>query len=239
MTEGVSPKKAVKEHCPNCAGERNCEVHGSVNVPWTWSDEYDRHSVSGGDEHFLLQCRGCDIVFYLRSSWHEDDVEHWRDHAGEMQTAVRHTKFSYPTPERRIKPDWLTAIGKTDRQLNNILSEMYVAMDSKAFILTAVGLRTALDRATEVLGIDPAKTFSEKLSKLLTDGWIGTTERDVLEVVTNAGNAAAHRGWAPDEEEVGQLIDAMEAFLLRAFIVGNKVLDIKGSIPQKPKRKKA
>ena len=86
-------------------------------------------------------------------------------------------------------------MARIDGQLHGILSEMYTAYDNRSYILTAVGLRTALDRGTEVLGIDPAITFAEKLDALKDGGWIGDTERDILEVVTDAGNAAAHRGW--------------------------------------------
>jgi len=116
---------------------------------------------------------------------------------------------------------------------------MYVAYDHSANILTAVGLRTALDRATEVLGVDPAISFEEKLAELKNGGWIGETEHGILDVITNAGNAAAHRGWSPSKEDVGKLLTAMEAFLHRAFIVGQDALAIRANIPPKPKRQKA
>ncbi|WP_084739492.1 DUF4145 domain-containing protein [Frigidibacter mobilis] len=110
--------------------------------------------------------------------------------------------------------------------------------DSHSYILTAIGLRTALDRGTEVLGIDPAKAFSEKLAELQSAGWIGSTEHDILNVITDAGNAAAHRAWSPEKHEIAQLLYAMEVFIQRAFIVGKNALSVKQSIPSKPKRKK-
>jgi hypothetical protein len=133
---------------------------------------------------------------------------------------------------------WFDGIAKVDIQLSNILAEMYVAYDSESYILTAVGLRTALDRATEVLKIDPAISFEEKLTSLKNDGLIGEAEMEVLSVVTDAGNAAAHRGWTPDAMQVSHLITAMEVFLQRAIIVGKEALKIKDKIPPKPKRKK-
>ena len=57
----------------------------------------------------------------------------------------------------------------------------------------AIGARTAFDRATEKLGIEPSLTFAEKLEKAKSDGLVGTNERNALEVMISAGSAAAHR----------------------------------------------
>lgn len=224
-----------KAHCPSCDGERTCEVHGTIYKAWDWEDPQYGDSVNGGVDHSLLECRGCETVFYETSSWNSEDIAHYDamgqdhyEHPREIQT--------YPKPDAKTKPVWFDAMQKADLQLHNILSQMYVAHDNHAQILTAIGLRTALDRATEVLGIDPAKTFDEKLDELRDGGWIGQSERDILGVVTDAGSAAAHRGWEPDSREVSELLSSLEVFLHRAFIVGQKALSIKSSIPAKPKR---
>lgn len=237
-TAETTKPKPVKAHCPTCDGERTCDVHGHVYVPWHYEDRRG-NSMSGGVDHSLLQCRGCETVFYLDDSWNENDVDYWYDDNGETQADAVRTKVTYPKPESKTRPVWLDAMGKIDSQLHSILNEMYAAYDNHAYILTAVGLRTALDRGTEVLGIDPAKGFGEKLADLQAGGWIGTTEHDILGVVTDAGNAAAHRGWSPSAQEVTQLLYAMEVFLQRAFIIGKQALGIKANIPPKPPRKKA
>lgn len=226
----------VKAHCPHCDGERTCDVHGKIYVPWHWEDRQG-HSVNGGVDHSLLQCRGCETVFYEHSSWNSEDIDYWYDENGDTQGEHPRTKTTYPKPESKTKPVWLDSIYKVDAQLRNILEEMYVAYDNQSYILASVGLRTALDRATEVLSIDPAISFEEKLDALVDGGWIGLTEREILDVVTNAGHAAAHRGWAPENHELTQLLSALELFLQKAFIVGKKALSLKTTIPAKPKRK--
>ncbi len=211
-------------------------MHGAIYKAWDWEDKYHGHSMNGGVDHTLLECRGCETVFYETSSWNSEDVDPYYDGMGEPQYEYAKEVQTYPKPEAKTKPVWFDAMQKVDAQLHNILSQMYVAQDNHANILTAIGLRTALDRATEVLGIDPAKSFEEKLDELREGGWIGQTERDILGVVTDAGNAAAHRGWEPDIREVAELLSSLEVFLHRAFIVGQKALTIKSSIPARPKR---
>lgn len=182
---------------------------------------------------------GCHTVFYETSSWNSENIDQWYDANGETQGEYVRTKVTYPKPDSRTKPRWFDEMNQVDDRLHGILSQMYVAYDNELYVLTAVGLRTALDRGTEVLGIDPAINFREKLNALKEGGWIGETERDILGVVTDAGNAAAHRGWEPNGKEIAALLDAMEVFLQRAFIVGKEALGIKASIPPKPKRQKA
>ena len=230
--------KWIKAHCPTCDGERNCNVHGTLYKAWDWEDKYSGNFVSGGADYSLLECRGCEVVFHHVSSWNSEDMVHWHDDMGVEHYDNPKDIITYPRPDAKTKPVWFDAMQKVDPPLHNILRQMYVAYDNDANILTAIALRTALDRGTEILGIDAAKTFDEKLDELRDDGWIGQTERDILGVVTDAGNAAAHRGWDPDSREVSDLLSSIEVFLHRAFIVGGKALTIKSRIPSKPARKK-
>lgn len=228
----------VKAHCPECDASRTCNVHGTTATKWDWESRDGQHSANGGADHSLLQCRGCETVFYLQSSWDADDVDEWYEPDGTIGGDYARTLTTYPKPESKTKPQWFSAIQDIDQQLAQILDETYRAFDAELLILATVGIRTAIDRATELLKIDPSKSFEAKLDELQTGGWIGDTEKQILEVVIDAGSAAAHRGWSPDEEEAGQLITVMEVFLQKAFIVEKKALGLKASIPAKPVRAK-
>jgi hypothetical protein len=191
--------------------------------------------MNGGDQYSLLECRGCETVFYEQASWHSEDMDYGCDAQGKPQMTPNIHRSTYPKPESRRKPTWLKNIESKDQQLADILQEMYTAYDNESYILTAIGLRTALDRSTELVGIDVDLRFYQKLSSLEKGGWIGETERKILDVVTGAGNAAAHRAWKPDNQEIDQLLAALEVFLQRVFIVGQDVLNIKKNIPPGPR----
>ena len=233
-TEKVEP---VRAHCPKCDGDRVCDLHGSTKTTWDWEDRQG-NSMNGGASHSLLQCRGCETVFYQVSSYDSESIDHWYDYNGEVQSDYDRTITTYPKPDSKTQPPWMASLSRIDQQLSDILDEVYLAHDNRSRVLTVVGLRTALDRATELLGIDPAKSFAQKLAALRDGGWIGDTEHDILEVVVDSGSAAAHRGWKPSSSETLELMTAMEVFLQKAFIVEKKALKLKAKIPAKPTRQK-
>lgn len=233
----ANDKKIFQTHCPTCDGDRSCTIHASVDKNWDWSDGHGHH-VNGAVKHSLLECNGCNTVFYETNSWDSEDYDHYIDADGSSAIRPNLKKSTFPKPTSRNRPKWLNEIASVDPQLSNILDEMYLAYDTESYILTAIGLRTALDRSTEILGIDPTLTFNDKLNSLQKGGWIGATEKETLDAVTDAGNAAAHRAWQPSSTDASQLLTALEIFLQKSFILGNRALEVKNNIPQKSKRSK-
>lgn len=96
-----------------------------------------------------------------------------------------------------------------------------------------------MDSCVASVKIDPAKSFQEKLKELKERGFIGDTEHGILTVLTDAGSAAAHRGWSPNEEQTTHLLDVLENFIHRVLVNGQKALEIKSGIPEAQKRKRA
>jgi Domain of unknown function (DUF4145) len=134
----------------------------------------------------------------------------------------------------RPAPDWIHEL--QDKVLSALLEELYGAFNNEYRVLAAIGARTAFDRATETLGINPSLTFAKKLEKAQSDGLVGTNERNALEVMITAGSAAAHRGWRPSQDELTVMMGALESFLHREFVTNRKLVAIKDAVPPKPPR---
>lgn len=132
----------------------------------------------------------------------------------------------------RPAPDWIHEL--QDKVLSDLLDELYGAFNNEYRVLAAIGARTAFDRATETLGINPSLTFADKLKKAQFDGLVGANESNALEVMITAGSAAAHRGWRPSQDELTAMMGALESFLHREFVTNRKLVAIKGSVPPKP-----
>lgn len=230
--------KNIKAHCPDCNRETNCYIHGAVDQPWDQDD--GEHHMNGQVDHKLLECQGGNTVFYHRSSWDTEDWDSAFDPRTREEVIFHPSRIeTYPTPSRDDgRPKWKESLYKIDFPLNNIMNEMYVAADNGSLILASVGLRTALDRAMEILEVDSGDYLADKLKSLKDRGLIGPSEHEVLSVVAEAGNAAAHRAWSPGGSEFAELLVVLEQFIQRNVIVGQRALDIKNNIPAKQQRTK-
>lgn len=217
-------KEIVWAECPNCARDTRATVEGAVRRPST------NALVPGADDYRLLECRGCGTIFYqhtiTRTRFSPD---------GEAETSVRTVYF--PRQLKRERPRWLgELLWWGDTILFDLLSSLYDAFDAGLNVLTAIGIRTAFDKATEVLGIDPSLRFDEKLDELLSLGHVGKSEYDVLKVLTEAGNAAAHRGWKPNDEQIRLMISVLESFIYRNVIGSGEMKELAAKVPAKPPR---
>ncbi|RXH23473.1 hypothetical protein XH99_31785 [Bradyrhizobium nanningense] len=125
-----------------------------------------------------------------------------------------------------------------DSGLYDLLNETYNALNVDARVLAATGARTIFDRASELLKIDPALTFGQKLDELQAKGHISSSERAHLDILTDAGGAAAHRGWKPKPGQLDTIMSIVESFIHRKFVLESEVKRLKAQLPRRQKRKK-
>ena len=223
---GINEFKILKGHCPKCSDNRNSNVLGEHKT------SYDA-DVCGVIYHRLLQCRGCESVFFQRL---ETSTEHFH-YDGENQRFEVPDITHWPSPRKRRRPDWLeTGHDVGDIQLTTLLRDVYVALDNDLGVLAAIGVRTVFDMASEHLGIDPSKTFKEKLSSLVSKGTIGAADFEHLSAMTDAGSAATHRGWRPAPSELHAMMDILESFLHKTCILDESAQGLKQRVPSKSPR---
>lgn len=222
-----------KGHCPNCGPNRNAYVVAQHEQ----RDETDDGEIWVDTSYEILKCGGCDTTFVKKTERCSEDIDTREDPlTGEWKSFLEEKVSFWPAPAKREVPDWAYAIGFVDSDLSSLFNDIYVALDNDLRVLAAIGARTAFDRASELLGVDPAKTFAEKLDALKTSGKIGEGEKDHLAVLADAGSAAAHRGWKPKLQELNTMMSMLEHFLYRNFVLSDEVKNLKSKVPPKPKR---
>lgn len=223
----------LKLRCPTCQGQRNCSVRARYTHHWDHGEL--PYILSGTDTHHLLQCEGCETVFYYRESTDSENFEIDNDPAtGAEYRYFPVTTETYPAETAvEIKPPFLEQALARDAVLYSILSEMHMCSVNDSYTLATIGLRTAIDRITFLLEIEENLRFDQKLSALLAEGYIGQTEHDSLSVIIHAGNAAAHRGWKPSKDQFTALLLTFHQFFPRALERGSTVMAIRDQIPRR------
>lgn len=205
--------ESVIAHCPKCEGDRTSDVLGEH------TEEVRSPNFDADTSYRILKCRGCSHVQFQTVSTNSEHTDHVYDSdTGEEYNEYVETQKYFPPIAKRQRPDWARRHPSYSPAMIYLLDEAYEALDCDLSIVAAIALRTVFDAATEVLGIDPALSFKKKLARLVADGHISTFQRDTLDALTDAGSAAAHRGWKPSEQELHTMFSIMETFLHQAFV---------------------
>ena len=224
----------ISGHCPNCGPDRRADVKGHHQTRF----DDDDSGIWGRTDYRILSCRGCEAVYMQTSEVFSKNVDHRQNSDGEWEAYLDADVRHFPAPSRRVKPAWHYDIELLDDNLGSLFSDIYRCFDAELAVPAAVATRTAFDRATELLGIDPAESFAAKLDSLLNAGTISKDEKGVLETLIDAGSAAAHRGWRPKAEELDTLASLVESFFHRTFVLGDAAKKLRAAVPPKLNRKK-
>jgi hypothetical protein len=188
-------------------------------------------------EYRILKCRGCDEVYFQTQSRFSEDSEYEEDPIkGKIEEHIDPTITYWPKHDKYVEPDWLRDISKVDPRLAMLCSEIYTAANNDLSVLAAIGIRTALDHSLDHFDIASSLSFKRKLQALVDKGIIGTQEKSVLDLVTEAGHAAAHRAWRPTDAQLRASLVALEGYLRRAFIT-DRLADasLRGQVPARSK----
>jgi len=211
--------KIIKGHCPSCGSGCKAYVRGEHAIRSTDPDD----GISARDVGMVLECCGCERIYFRRDFW----LSEWESF---VETSY------WPAPVRRQRPTWLEKIEASERDLGMLLDEMYTALDNDLRVLAAIAARTVLDCASQLLGVNPATDFEEKLRSLCANGRIGSDEKETLKTLVGAGSAAVHRGWRPTVDEISTMVGVVETFIHRSLVLGGGIEKLKVSVPARPKK---
>jgi hypothetical protein len=222
MTPAI-PSKIVKGHCPECGPNRNATVVCEHDETW----EAEGGDVWGCETSRILKCGGCNTVYFQTVA---HDSEGYGPDGPEYRTSY------WPAPSRRNEPAWMFELSIADNKLYSLFSETYAALNNDARVLAAIGLRTIFDRVSEKFRVPANLSFKAKLQALHVKGKIGQSELDSLEILTEAGSAAVHRGWKPTLTQLDTLMNVAESFVHRTFVLDLEAKNLKRSIPKRKKK---
>ncbi len=216
-----------KSYCRKCSQHTDAEKNAEILAKHSSYFESDDGYVDATTYYYVIRCEGCEQISFLEEFYFSED-----------EPPDRPRITYWPPKELRRRPSWLNDIWEP-RSVRLLFDELYKALDQDARVLAGIAVRTIFDGIAAHLNIDETKPFADKLKDLVANGDISKRERDSLEVLVDAGNAAAHRGWRPNANELNQLVDILEHFAKRVLFIDNNAKVLKPKIPPKTKHTKS
>jgi hypothetical protein len=248
-------KKKIKFHCNSCGRETNHEIVGEHRVKDTTYVQIDPHderseSIWAVDMHQMLSCLGCDEVTYRHQHYFSEDMDaEFNERTGKLEAVSSHEE-QFPSRQDRSPPDWVREFSTSDqeyrRELASLFDEVYAARGRKANRLAAIGARTALDILfTQQVG-DEGR-FDQRLARLVEKLRLDKGLVDAANSVVGIGNAAAHRGVRPNDDQLSDLLDLVEEIIKAVYVtpeeqeelqqlLASKAEKIKLATPPRPRK---
>ncbi len=175
--------------------------------PVEWHDTYE-----------MLECCGCESVILRHSHEFSEDP-------GEEISY-------YPPRVSRRKPTWHSEL---PFEFLLIFDEVYSALDIDCRRLALMGARTIVDMVLQDK-VGDIGGFARKLEEMEKKGFIGRHNREFLDAALDAGNAAAHRAYAPSAEHLIQIIDIVENLLQAVYVLRKAASSLRKATPRRPRR---
>jgi Domain of unknown function (DUF4145) len=218
--------ETTKAHCNNCSGERNHEVLHSEKTDWDDSENaWNGNFVSGSKTYETLKCCGCENIKLRYTYWFLEDDEP--------------TVNYFPGAIFRRKPEWFDELWlelePEDQFVENLLKEIYVALQNNLPNLATMGVRSLLEKVM-VSKTGDQGTFSKNIAEFEKLGYISSIQRKRLETILEAGHAAMHRTFTPSMKDVITLVDLTEHIVETVYLHEGKVEELKKRVPPRSPR---
>jgi hypothetical protein len=175
-----------------------------------------------------MECKGCEEISFL---FEEDNKLTDADESETLPFEASEDSTTFPPRLFRRLPPWVPSI--PDDELQELLREVYGALQNGSRRLAVMGVRAMLDRViTKAVG--DKGPFFKRLKSYVEHGRLGLRTEDAINAVFNVGSAAAHRAFRPSQEQIIDAIDALEHILHEAYVLPQRTLRLEDGTPPKP-----
>lgn len=208
--------KVVKSDCSGCGRETRHHVLADAK-----RGDQDAGGFSWGEKSQFLECCGCETTSVRKVYW--DD-----SYSSGDEPDVK----LYPPKLSRPVPDWFWQV---DTRFQSLLKEVYAALGSGAAALPVMGARAILDMVIQDQVGDQG-AFKLGLDALAEKGLLSSHDRILLEAAIEAGNAAAHRGFAPKQDDVHRVVAIAEHLLNSLYVLKGAAKGLKKVTPKRRRK---
>ncbi|CAH1653338.1 hypothetical protein CHELA1G11_10622 [Hyphomicrobiales bacterium] len=143
----------------------------------------------------------------------------------------------YPSAIARPLPNWLGAKGSPFwaglTEIEEIIHEIYTALHNNSPRLATMGIRALLEHAM-VDKVGDHRSFEANMDEFEKAGWISANQRRHLKDLIEAGNAASHRTFKPDMDDVHAYLDLTESIICTVYVDPHRARGLAAKIPPRP-----
>ena len=215
MAERSKNASVERVHCNNRRTETDHRIVKTTSSSGeTPAEDYWRTTFD------MLECCGC----------HEVVLRRRFDFSADPEPDVRY----FPPPVSRHPPRWRYRLPS---DLRAVFDEVYLSLDANTRCLPIIGARTLLDMLM-VQKVGDVGNFKQKLKKLQAGGFVSADNVEILDAALDAGNAAAHRGHAPNVSDVNTVMDIVENLLQAVYVLPDMAQRLKKATPPRPGKKR-
>jgi hypothetical protein len=139
----------------------------------------------------------------------------------------------FPPAVSRHPPSWTH---ECPSDVKEVMDEVYRSLDANNSRLPMMGARTLVDMLM-VDKVGDTGTFVEKLRKLEALGVVSLNNRELLSAALDVGHAAAHRGHAPNADDVNAVMDIVENLLHSVYVLPGMANRLRQNTPPRLSKK--
>ena len=214
ITKNVLAGSKTKDPCGKCKTDTTHLVLTDVELKGR--DATPDYLIYGWDESYqIIQCQGCESVFFKKTHQNSEDEFHWEGPEGYESAYRTHIDY-YPNPEegRESVEDKHLLPPK----LLLIYEETLGALNTNHRVLAGIGIRAIVEtvcKDKEAAG----GNLASKIDSLVTQGVLTRDGADILHKLRTLGNESAHEVTPHDNVQLGLALDVVEHLLTGVYIL--------------------
>lgn len=148
-----------------------------------------------------------------------------------IATSLESTSFLADIGARPREIGRLRGANGIPESIMSLMTEIYLAVEHRLYSLAAMGIRATLEVVMkEKIGDRPFKVLVNEFQKA---GYLSTRQALNLDVMIEAGHAAVHRGWKPDEEDISTLLNITETLIEIIYLHEDRAKNLDKRVPRR------
>ena len=214
-----------KVFCPHCKREQMSTVKHEV------CDSDSDEDITVYSDYYIMKCLGGDHHFFYIEEYNTEDIyERYNADVERNIINFNKTNESYPLyNETPSIPHKLLNLKEIDGDFYDLINEIIAAEKNNLYCLATGGLRTAFDKAIEILrNGNSSGSFSKKIDYICEKLEITDDDKIIIETLIDAGHCAIHRSWKPSKAEFTILLEILYSLIKKIVI-----LKLAESLPKK------